>query len=90
MALGTPVVATSKGAEGLDVASSQDILIADDPVEFAAQVVRLLRAPALRQQLATNARRLVEQRYDWAQIGRHFVDLVEDVANGCVRGGIPL
>jgi len=77
MALGTPVVATSKGAEGLDVMPSQDILIADEPVEFAAQVVRLLRDPALRQRLVANARCLVEQRYDWKQIGQRFAALVE-------------
>jgi len=88
MALGTPVVATSKGAEGLDVTPNQDILIADEPVEFAAQVVCLLRKLALRQKLVTNARRLVEQRYDWTQIGQRFVDLVEDVASRRVRGGV--
>jgi glycosyltransferase involved in cell wall biosynthesis len=89
MALGTPVVATSKGAEGLDVTPSRDILIADEPAEFAVQVVRLLHDPALREQMATNARRLVEQRYDWAQIGQCFVDLIEDVASTHVRGRVP-
>jgi glycosyltransferase involved in cell wall biosynthesis len=86
MALGTPVVATSKAAEGLEVTPNQDILIADAPAEFATQVVRLLRDPALTQRLATNARHLVEQRYDWDQVGQRFVDLVEDVASRHVRG----
>jgi glycosyltransferase involved in cell wall biosynthesis len=81
MALGTPVVATSKGAEGLDVTPERDILIADEPSEFAVQVVRLLRHPALRRRLAANGRRLVEQRYEWAQIGERFVELIEDVAS---------
>ncbi len=36
MALGTPVVATSKGAEGLDVVNGEHLLIADDPRAFAA------------------------------------------------------
>ena len=80
MALGTPVVATSKGAEGLDVTPGHDILVADEPAGLAAQVVRLLRDPALRQRLAANARRLIEQRYDWAQIGQRFAELVENVA----------
>lgn len=89
MALGTPVVATSKGAEGLGVTPNHDIQVADEPVEFAAHVIRLLRDPVLRQRLVTNARRLVEQRYDWAQIGQRFVDLVEDVASRHMRGGVP-
>ncbi len=35
MALGTPVVSTSKGAEGLEITHGQDILIADDPKSIA-------------------------------------------------------
>ena len=78
MALGTPVVATSKGAEGLDGVDGEHILLADDPVEFADRTLQLLRDPALHQRLVTNARRLVEQHYDWVQIGQRFVELVEN------------
>ncbi len=81
MALGTPVVATSKGAEGLEVIPDYHILIADDPVDFSNQVVRLLRDKSLHQRLATNARRLVEQRYNWLQISQDFVEMVENVAS---------
>jgi len=35
--------------------------------------------PALRARLAFSARRLVEARYDWEQIGQRFVALVEEV-----------
>jgi sugar transferase (PEP-CTERM/EpsH1 system associated) len=82
MALGTPVVSTTKGAEGLHVTPEHDILVADDPAGFARQVVRLLHDAALRERIATNARSLVEQRYDWQQIGRRFNDLVEEAARG--------
>ena len=34
--------------------------MADDPVEFADRTLQLLRDPALRRRLVTNARRLVE------------------------------
>ena len=37
-----PVVSTSLGAEGLDVEDGVHLLIADDPEQFAAAVVRLL------------------------------------------------
>ncbi len=77
MALGTPVVATSKGAEGLNVRHEENILIADEPVEFAAQVVRLLRDADLCERLAHNARALVEQQYDWNQIGKQFTTFIE-------------
>jgi len=78
MALGTPVVATSKGAEGLDVVDGEHLLLADEPMTFADRTVQLLRDPALRQRLAVNARKLVEERYNWAQIGQRFVELVEE------------
>jgi polysaccharide biosynthesis protein PslH len=84
MALGTPVVATSKGAEGLDVRHEHEILIADRPADFADQVDRLLSNPALCKRLTTHARHLVEQHYDWAQIGLRFCGLIEDLANGTV------
>jgi glycosyltransferase involved in cell wall biosynthesis len=77
MALGTPVVSTAKGTEGLAVTPEQDILVADDPAEFAGQVLRVLREPGLRAHLAANARHLVEQHYDWQSIGQRFVELVE-------------
>jgi polysaccharide biosynthesis protein PslH len=78
MALGTPVVSTTKGAEGLSVTDGEDIIIADRPDEFAARTLRLLKDPAERTRLATNARRLVEAQYDWASIGSRFASLVEE------------
>lgn len=75
------VAATTSGTEGHDVSHGRDILIGDQPAEFAAHVVCLLRDIALRQRLVANACRLVEQHYDWVQIGQRFVDLVEDIAS---------
>jgi glycosyltransferase involved in cell wall biosynthesis len=92
MALGTPVVSTAKGAEGLEVVDAEHLLLADTPRAFAEQTVRLLRQPQLRARLALRARRLVETEYDWAHIGRHFRRLVEDVgvpaqvAHNALRG----
>jgi glycosyltransferase involved in cell wall biosynthesis len=80
MALGTPVVSTCKGAEGLDVVDGEHLLLADGPERFARQTITLLREPDLRERLAANARRLVSARYDWEQLGRQFVALVEEAA----------
>ena len=78
MALGIPVVSTSKGAEGLDIETGKHLLIGDTPSEFAAQTVRVLREPGLRKSLGAQAVQLVKDRYDWASIGRHFCELVEN------------
>lgn len=68
MALGRAVVTTSKGCEGLDVCHGEHVMIADSAADFARCVVELLQRPDLRQELARNARRLVETRYDWSII----------------------
>ena len=65
MALGTPVVATSKGAEGLALTPGRDILIGDTPEQFASHVVHLLSYPALRERIAGAARALVGNGYTW-------------------------
>jgi glycosyltransferase involved in cell wall biosynthesis len=65
LALGTPVVSTRKGAEGLDLVDGEHILIADEPADFAAAVLRLLDDPQLRDRLATSGRQLVQMRYGW-------------------------
>ena len=79
MALGTPVVSTSKGAEGLAVTHEKNILIADDPEQFAVHTVRLLKDPSLRRELSENGRRLVQKYYDWDVIGKQFNQLIESV-----------
>jgi glycosyltransferase involved in cell wall biosynthesis len=80
MAAGTPVVATTKGAEGIAAVAGQHLLLADDPGAFAAQVVALLSDAALRARLAEAARRLIEQRYDWRILGTQLEELVRGVA----------
>ena len=80
MALGTPVVSTSKGAEGLDVKHNEHLLIADTPQAFADSVVRLLREPELRQRLKNRAYELVRQKYDWSVVIPRFSTMVEQIA----------
>jgi glycosyltransferase involved in cell wall biosynthesis len=73
MAMGKAIVATRLGAEGLDVRDGVDILLADTPHEFAAQVARVLRDPELARRLGEAARRHAEERYTW----RAAVDRLE-------------
>lgn len=84
LALGTPVVATRKGAEGLDVTSGEHILIADEPYQFADAVVRLLESPPLRESLAASGRGLVHERYGWDQIGKQLNQFLDRVVSTAV------
>ena len=85
MALGTPVVATSKGAEGLDVRHAEHLLIADTPGEFAGCVKRLLSDPEIGRQLGANARRLVSEKYNWERVLPQFLGMLEAVQSEAVR-----
>lgn len=86
MALNTPVVATTKGAEGLEVLDGEHLLIADDAPRFAAQVLRLLDDRALRARLARNAHRLVEEKYDSPVAARHLNTLLDRIAGHALTG----
>jgi polysaccharide biosynthesis protein PslH len=64
MAFQRPIVSTSIGAEGLQVTDGKDIVIADEPVEFAQKCIELLKNPDERKRVASNAYRLVKEKYD--------------------------
>jgi glycosyltransferase involved in cell wall biosynthesis len=63
-AYGKPVVSTSRGAEGIELAHGTDILIRDDPESFAATCVDLLRDPALCEKIGGAARAQAAKLYD--------------------------
>jgi len=64
-AAGLPVVSTTLGAEGLPVRSGENVLIADDPGSFAAEVTRLLACNGLRQEIGSAGRLLLEKEFTW-------------------------
>jgi glycosyltransferase involved in cell wall biosynthesis len=67
-AMGTPVVSTTKGCEGLSARPDENLLVADTPEAFAAAVIRLLREPGLGAALGAAGRKLVEAEYGWPRI----------------------
>jgi glycosyltransferase involved in cell wall biosynthesis len=85
MALGTPVVTTTKGAEGLAVVHGENILIADSPDAFAREVLRVMNDFVLRARLAANGRRLVERLYTWDRIGAELEKVIVE-AQAAHRG----
>jgi glycosyltransferase involved in cell wall biosynthesis len=82
MALGTPVVATSKGAEGLEVVPGQHLLIADEPERLAETIVTVLQDHELQATLSRNGRELVRAKYDWNVIGQQYEAILNRLANG--------
>lgn len=70
--LGSPVVSTLKGAEGIEYNPGEDILIGDSPKEFLKQIDSLLNDKKLYDKIKRNARKLVEDKYGWDKIVRSY------------------
>lgn len=79
MALGVPVLSTSKGIEGLDVEPGRHCLVADGPQVFAGLLAQLLGDPGLGRPLVEAALREVVPRHDWTRIATNFNRLIEEV-----------
>ena len=75
MATGKATVATSVGAEGLDVQHGRDILLEDDPKAFAEAIVTLLKDPGMRRRYEAAAA-ATARKYDWSVIGQTFVGVL--------------
>ena len=54
MAWGVPVVATSVAAEGMELTFGEDVIVADEPEEFARALVTLYESPELWNRLSQN------------------------------------
>jgi glycosyltransferase involved in cell wall biosynthesis len=89
MAVGTPVVSTAKGCEGLDAQPGVHLLVGDDPQAFADYVIHLLNDAKARALISGQARRLVEDRYDWRAIGARFIELAEKTAQSPLERQTP-
>jgi sugar transferase (PEP-CTERM/EpsH1 system associated) len=68
MAMGKAIVSTHLGCEGLAVTSGREVLLADEPLTFAEQVVRLLGDPAWARELGAHARSFAERHFAWDQL----------------------
>jgi glycosyltransferase involved in cell wall biosynthesis len=75
MAMGLPVVCTAIGAAGIDARPGHDFLVADTPVRFAQEVVRLLSDGALRNRLAVGGRTYVETHHQWNAAAHRLEEL---------------
>jgi glycosyltransferase involved in cell wall biosynthesis len=82
MAMSKPVVSTPQGAEGLEVTSGKEVLLADSPAGFADQLIRVLEDDALARRLGEEARRLVERKYGWAASAARLEGLYRELGAG--------
>ena len=64
-AMAVPVVATSMSLHGLAARVDENILTADEPADFARQVLRLLADPDLRTRLSARGRETAVREHSW-------------------------
>jgi glycosyltransferase involved in cell wall biosynthesis len=84
MAMGKALVSTSIGAEGLDVTSGRDLVLADDATTFAQAITLLLRDSSLRRRYEEAAAKLAAQ-YDWSNIAHRFGEILHEVIRRTAR-----
>ena len=74
MAAGVPIVATTLGAEGLEVQHGENILLADSTEAMRDAIVSLAQDSDRRARLIARGLMLVASRYDWSQLGAKLFD----------------
>jgi hypothetical protein len=80
MAHGVPVITTRAALNGITAKPGRDLLTGDDAHDFAQKTVAVLKDRCMRNQLATNALRLVQQEYRWET---RLQKLEESIASIC-------
>jgi len=86
LAMGKAMVATSLGAEGLELIPDEHLLIADQPAAFAQAVVRALDDADLRARLGAAGRETVVRQYSWESSGRALQQAMGALEPSAARG----
>jgi len=75
MACGLPVVATSVAAEGMSLAAGEEILVADDPQDYANEIVRLYTDAALWNSVSARGYQNIETHFSRATAKKALASL---------------
>ncbi len=79
MSLGCAVVSTSIGAEGIDYTNKINIVIADEPEDFAGTIIDLFHNANKARELALEAQKLINDKYSWSKVAeKAFYSFKED------------
>lgn len=79
MAHGVPCVSSSFGTEGTGMKHGENIMIADDPEEFALHILDLFKDPELWQRLSDGGIKFINDNYSYEAVEKMMDDLFADV-----------
>ena len=80
MAVGLPVVTTSKALLSLGAEPGREILPGDTAEEFSMSVLRLLESPVLRHEIGEAGRLFVQAHHDWGRIAVQLAGIYKSVS----------
>jgi polysaccharide biosynthesis protein PslH len=75
MAVGIPVVTTSKAVSSLGVTAGKEVLIGDTPKDFSDAVLQLLEYPQARGKVGEAGRSYVQKHHNWLEIAQELVQV---------------
>lgn len=82
-AMEKPIVSTTLGAEGLEFEHGFDILLADEPEDFAEEVAELIRYPEIARRMGRAARVVVEERYSFDALQSAIREALSELLESC-------
>lgn len=89
MAVGLPVVTTSKALSSLDVDPGKEILVGDTPREFSARVLYLLENPQIGRKIGQAGLAYVRVNHSWRGISEQLVGIYSQLTQS-VRENYPI
>ncbi|MBR1766453.1 MAG: glycosyltransferase [Bacteroidales bacterium] len=81
MSVGKTVVTTTVGAQGIDYTDGENILIANTPDEFAAQIKRCLDDDEFCSRVGHAAEKLIAERYNEGRLADQLMDFYNERIN---------
>ena len=79
MAAGKAVVTTTVGAQGIDYTEGENLLVADTPAQFAAQIKRLVDDQEYCHSVGEAAARLVAEHYDVKRLTAQLLQFYDKI-----------
>ena len=89
MACGTPVVSSSRAVSALDAQPGRDLLVADEPGEFANHILTLLDDQEEQHRIGEAGLKYVVEKHNWDQIALQLERIYEEVGGFYAWGAEP-
>ncbi len=79
LAYGKAIVSTEIGAEGIPIQQHENIILENNPVDFAKNIINLLTDRALLSKIESGARKFADEQLDNRKITKNLVDFYEEL-----------